>query len=252
MMQNTSTDDITKLNSLQRITPEVARLLMKQHRSTDRLTLELDGLQSIDDESLAILINGHHDVTLNGIRTLSLSQVNVLANRDSNTIISLSGLQEIDAVVWGSLAPLKHIYFPFWLKQQPEYVEHHFNRKPTGPYNINFSGVSTELFKEIDFSQVERLNLGTLDVFTPTHVNHLSTFAFTHIDIPAHLLTRRYHYSESMRGPIETPFWTSKSKTLLLTTSRDWKVCLSTLFYWGISRQKPRLGMDFCRNHPQH
>ena len=89
MMQNTSTDDITKLNSLQRINPEVARLLMGQSRSTDRLTLELDSLQSIDDESLAILANGRHDVTLNGVRTLSLSQVNVLANRDSNTIISL-------------------------------------------------------------------------------------------------------------------------------------------------------------------
>ena len=190
MMQNTSTDDITKLNSLQRITPEVAELIMGQYRTTDRLTLELDGLQSIDDESLAILANGRHDVTLNGIRTLSLSQVNILANRDSNTIINLGGLEEMDSVVWGALAPLKHIHFPFWLKQQPEYVEHHFNRKPTGPYNINFSGVSTELFKEIDFSQVERLNLRTLDVFTPTHVNHLSTFAFTHIDIPAHLLTR--------------------------------------------------------------
>ena len=189
MMQNTSSDDITKLNSLQRINPEVARLLMGQYRTTDRLTLELDGLQSIDEESLAILVNERHNVTLNGVRTLSLSQVNVLANRESNTTVSLGGLEEIDSVVWESLAPLKHIHFPFWLKQQPEYIEHHFNRKPTGPYNINFSGVSTELFQEIDFSKVERLNLSTLDVFTPTHVKHLATFPFTHIDIPAHLLT---------------------------------------------------------------
>ena len=189
MMQNTSTDDITKLNSLQRMTPEVARLLMGQYRTTDRLTLELNGLQSIDDESLSILVNGKHNVTLNGLHTLNFSQVNILANRESDTTVILNGLEKIDSVVWESLAPLKQIHFPFWLKQQPEYIEHHFNRKPTGPYNINFDGVSTELFQEIDFSEVERLKLRTLDVFTPTHVNHLATFAFKHIDIPAYLLT---------------------------------------------------------------
>lgn len=189
MMQNISTHDITELNSLQHITPEVAKLIMGQYRTTDRLTLELNGLQSIDDESLSILVNGKHNVTLNGLHTLNFSQVNILANRESDTTVSLGGLEAIDSVVWESLALLKHIHVPLWLKQQPEYIEHHFNRKPTGPYNINFGGVSTELFQEIDFSEVERLNLRTLDVFTPTHVNHLATFAFKHIDIPAYLLT---------------------------------------------------------------
>ena len=142
MMQNISTTDITELNSLQHITPEVAKLLMDQNRTTDRLTLELGGLQSIDEESLSILVNGRHNVSLHGLRTLSLSQVNVLANRESNTTVSLDGLEEIESVVWGSLAPLNHP-LPLLAKTTPEYIDHHFNRKPTGPYNINFDGVST-------------------------------------------------------------------------------------------------------------
>ena len=51
-------------------------------------------------------------------------------------------------------------------------------------------GSQPELFQEIDFSQVERLNLNTLDLFTPSHVNHLSDFPFTYLNIPAHLLTK--------------------------------------------------------------
>ena len=153
-------------------------------------------------------------------------------------------------MVWGSLAPLKHIHFPFWLKQQPEYVEHHFNRKPTGPYNINFSGVSTELFKEIDFSEVERLNLGTLDVFTPTHVNHLSTFAFTHIDIPAHLLTRDSITALNAWPHQETIFDIEVKDTPIENINGLESLPVDTLILGNITTTNPDLGLLFSGTIP--
>ena len=190
MLQNIlPTKGITNLNGLHHITPEIAEILIEQTSKNSSASLELNGLQEIDDKSFTILVNGKYHLSLNGLETLRPSQVDILMKRPHLNRITLQGLTVIEPSVFTDLVPIEEVVLPSWLKVQPEYLQKHLNRLPSAHQDIDFQDIPLSLFEEIDFSQQKTLNLQTLKVLTPTHVKHIAKYSWEDISIPAHLLT---------------------------------------------------------------
>jgi hypothetical protein len=128
-------------------------------------------------------------VSLNNLKTLTPSQVEILSKRGVNGTVSLQGLEEIDANLWTELAPLKNVTPPKWLRERPEYIEHHINRKPGAYDGMDFRVIGLEIFEQIDFSEIERLYLTTLPEVSHAHIQHIAQFPLSEVIISATQLT---------------------------------------------------------------
>lgn len=180
-----------QFDGLSQITPELTRIILAQPGQSSTAPLQFNGLKAIDDESFTLIANSLKIGTqLNGLGTLTPSQIQILTNRTSTMRIQTDGIHYLNPEDWSKLAPLDHIKFPYWLSQTPAYLEHHFNRNPQGNIILNLRNVSLSLFQQIDFSDVPRMYLQHLPSLTTKHIDHLKQFEFESLIIPGQLLTK--------------------------------------------------------------
>ena len=177
--------------------------MVSQPGQSSQSALDLGGLETIDDDSFSILVNNQRiPVNLSGLKTLTSSQVTILTNRTSPFNVYFQGIQHIEPEIWSLLAPLEYIKFDYWLTQTPEYLEHHFDRKPNGNQQLDLRNIPIHLFTQMDLSEITQMYLTYLPELQTEHIEHLMKFEFESVKIPSYLLNSRL-IEELQRWPYE-------------------------------------------------
>ena len=160
---------IDSLNGITTLSPEIAQFCTQQ-----KGLHHLNGLQSIDNQSLSVLANSPTHLSLNGLTTLSMDQANIIAERASKVqpnIIHLKGITHIEDDVLKVLSELPYVALPQWT------LQHVFPSKFLK--NKEYSSLdllSPARFTQLDFTDSERINLESVPNVTPQHIEHLSKY----------------------------------------------------------------------------
>lgn len=160
---------IDSLNGITTLSPELAQFCAQQ-----KGLHSLGGLQSIDNQSLSILVHSPAPLSLNGLTTLSMDQAKIIAERASQVqpnIIHLKGITHIEDDVLKVLSELSYVALPHWTLQHV-FPSNFLKNKEYSSFDI----FSPERFAQLDFTDSERINLESVPNVTPEHIEHLSKY----------------------------------------------------------------------------
>ena len=160
---------IDSLNGITTLSPEIAQFCAQQ-----KGLHHLGGIQSIDNQSLSVVINSPAHLSLSGLTTISMEQAQIIAERASQTspnIIHLKGITHIEDDVLNVLSELPYVALPQWT------LLHAFSSQflKNKGYS-SFALLSPERFAQLDFTESERVNLEQVPHVTPKHIEHLSKY----------------------------------------------------------------------------
>ena len=169
---------IDSLSGLTKLSPELAQFCAQKQGLH-----HLNGLQSIDDQNLSVLINSPAHLSLGGLTTLSMEQAQIIAKRASQTnpnIIHLKGITHIEDDALKILSKLPYVALPQWT------LVHALSSKflKNKGYS-SFELLSPERFSQLDFTERERVNLEYVPNVTPKHIEHLSKYPLKNLYLHA-------------------------------------------------------------------
>ncbi|MEC7987274.1 MAG: hypothetical protein VX278_19040 [Myxococcota bacterium] len=168
---------IDSLNGVMTLTPELA------HFCAQKQGLNLDSLQSIDTQSLSILMNSPARLSLNGLRSISMEEAQIIAERASQekpNYIHLEGLTHIEEDVLKVLSHLPYVVLPQWT-----FLYAFPARYLKDTRSVPFSLFSPDQFTQLDLAEREHISLQDVPNVTPKHIKHLAKYSLQSIRLHA-------------------------------------------------------------------